>query len=151
MAIRANCRATRPFLAGVERTLGVENPQIAVHAFEVTGPGKAVGLGQGLDQGFLSRNLPAHGVPFGKGVGHLAEGGLNGLFILGHRDLTIHLGHPVGRPGTGIENGNTDLGCKAPGTGTVLEKTGELGACRTDGGGQGDSGKKAARAAPMLA
>ena len=115
-------------------TLRVEHGQVAVDPLFVACLGEAVALGGGVGQRLLRRHLVVDGSPLGQGVGHFPEGGLDGLFILGHGDLAIHLGHlQIGPVAAAVEDRQGDPRREAPGQGTGGEETGQVVAAEADG------------------
>jgi hypothetical protein len=130
-------------LGAEHRTLCIQQLQRAGHAVAVTQVGQAQAFGLGVGLGPLGVHLVGQRGATGQRVGHLAEGRLDGFFVL-------RQGNALRRPGRferrlvapGVKDRQQRLGCKRPAPGAVLEQARQRIARRTRAGGQADAREK---------
>ena len=75
-----------------QRTLGIEERQVAVHATAVTVLGQVVIGLVGRDEVALGRELVGERLAGGEAIGDFLEGALDGFFVLRHADVFLQLG-----------------------------------------------------------
>ncbi|GEM_PF-23700 len=127
----------------VERTLGIEQAEEAVHPALVARFREAESCLRGLD--LLAPGVEPLGErgAVGERVGHLAERGLDGLLIKGHVDVALHFCHIETRlQAAGLEDRDADQRNEVPGAGAASEKSVQRAAGSAGGGGQADARKE---------
>ncbi|MNV51436.1 hypothetical protein D3C71_1434850 [compost metagenome] len=103
--------------------MGVKQGEVVVFAFLEALLRQFVGAAAGRHRQLLRANLAVERALARQPVGHVAEGFLDGLFVVGDLDAFLHVRHvQVRLQGAATEDGHRDPGQEAPGPRAGSEK-----------------------------
>ncbi len=126
-------------LRRIQLALRVEHREVVGYSPVVPRLRKLQACAAGIDQRPLRGDLVDQGSARRQGVGDLAEGGLDGLFIGGDGDVALRLGRvQVGLVLPGGEDRHRQVGGEGPGARSRFEQAAEGRARNPQAAGQGD-------------